>query len=411
MVRPALLCLLLATLAQGEVMPDSISPNAFAGTDSERISQAIAASVASGASVVIPRHNARGGDVWLLDRAILLPSNTTLVLDGCRLRLSDRCRDNWLRSANCGLGITDVRPLTNIHIRGQGGATLEGADHPRATGDSAKTLGAQTYGTDAGVATESQKGDWRNIGILLANVDGFGIEGLLLRDSHCWAISLEGCSNGLMRDLRFESTGRRVIDGRPAVILNQDGIDLRQGCHDILIDHVTGYTGDDLIALTAIPHAAAVAGSTGSTMVSAAASGKDAIHHVIIRNVIGHCAGGHHIVRFLNTSGARLHDVVLDGLLDTSGDGVRCRAAVKIGDNNPVWGGVTPLGDTSRITLTNITSRAVSTILVAGSLADSVISNVLRYDGEGDPVNVQSGPDYLRRVQMTNVRNVSAEPR
>ena len=139
-----------------------ITPNAFEGTDIERINRAIDAAAETGGRVVIPRVNVRGGqrrDLWLIDSAILLPSHVTLELDNCRIKLSDRCRDNLIRSANCGLGITDIRPLQNIHIRGIGHAVLEGADHPRATGDSGKTIGARTFGTDAGVAGESQTGD------------------------------------------------------------------------------------------------------------------------------------------------------------------------------------------------------------------------------------------------------------
>ena len=228
--------------------------------------------------------------------------------------------------------------MQNVHIRGIGRVVLEGADHPRATGDSGKTIGDKTYGTDAGVAGESQTGDWRNIGILLAFVDGFSIENLAIQDSHCWAISLERCAHGRLRDLDFASSGFKIIDGAGQTILNQDGIDLRLGCHEILIENVTGYTGDDLVALTAIPSAdsAAGAGGTTSTMVSSAADrggGRDDIRHVILRNIIGYCRGGHHIVRLLNTSGVRMHDILLDGLIDTSPDDLRCRAAVKIGDS------------------------------------------------------------------------------
>jgi hypothetical protein len=386
-----------------------ITPTAFTGSDSDRINAAIRAATAAGTSVVIPRINKCGGaprDRWLLDSAILLPSNCSVVLDGCRLKLSDRCRDNFFRSANCGLGIADIRPLENIHLRGVGGAVLEGADHPRATGDSAKTLGVHTYGTDAGVDGESPTGDWRNIGILLASVDGFSLENLTIRDSHCWAISLEYCAHGRLRDLAFHSRGGQVIDGHWREHRNQDGIDLRQGCHEIHIEGITGATGDDLIALTAIPHAAPSAGGTASTMVSAA--GRDeGIHHVSIRNVTGHCAGGHHIIRFLNTAGLPLHDILLDGVLDTSTGEPRCRAAVKIGDANPVWGGVPPLGDTTRFIVTNVMSRAAETILIGGSLTDSLFTNILKYDGPGEPVALQSGPEYLRHVQLTNVRNVS----
>ncbi len=388
--------------------PLFVTPNEFAGTDVERINQAVEAAAEAGCRVVVPRINLRDGqrhDVWLLDSAILLPSDTTLELNNCRLKLSDRCRDNFIRSANCGLGVTEIEPMTNIQILGVGRVLLEGADHPRATGDSGKTIGARTYGTDAGVAGESQTGDWRNIGILLAFVEHFRIENIAMHDSHAWAISLERCAHGTLRDLDFASSGFKTIDGTRQTILNQDGIDLRMGCHDILIENITGYTGDDLIALTAIPRADSVAGGTDSTMVSGSqdrGGGLDDIRHVILRNIKGYCRGGHHIVRLLNTSGVRMHDILLDGLIDTSPDDVRCRAAVKIGDHG-YGGGIAPLGDTYRIMIDHVTSKSTYTVLIGGSLSDSILSNILRHGGKGDVVTAASGPQYIRNVTVTNV--------
>lgn len=391
---------------------EPITPNAFQGSDIERINQAIAAAAASGRRVVIPRtnHAADGSRaVWLLDSAILVQSGTTLELENCHIKLSDRCRDNFIRSANCGLGIAEIAPLYDIHIRGIGNALLEGADRPRATGDSAKTLGERTYGTDAGVEGESQTGDWRNIGILIAFVERFSIENIRMVDSHAWAISLERCAFGRVRDVDFASTGQKAIDGKTETILNQDGLDLRQGCHDILIENITGYSGDDLIALTNILTAGAEAGSTESTMVSAAidrGNGTDDIRNITLRNIRGYCAGGHHIVRFLNASGLKIHDVILDGLIDTSGSTKPCRAALKIGDNNPKWGGVTPLGDTCRIFVNNIMSRSQHTILIAGSLSESIITNVIKYDAEGPPITYESGENNVRNVLISNVREM-----
>jgi hypothetical protein len=385
-----------------------LTPNGFEGTDVERINQAVRAAAGTGRRVVIPRRNlaAEGErDVWLLDSAILVPSGTVLEFDNCRLKLSDRCRDNMIRSANCGLGVTDIQPLHDVHIRGVGNVVLEGADHPRATGDSAKTLGERTYGTDAGVKGESQTGDWRNIGILLAEVEGFSLRNLAIRDSHCWAISLERCAHGTLRDLDFASSEAKVIDGARQTILNQDGIDLRLGCHDILIENITGHTGDDLIALTAIPRADDVAGGLQSTMVSSCrdrGEGRDDIRHVAIRSVRGYCRGGHHIVRLLNTPGVRLHDVLLDGLVDTSPPEVRCKAAVKIGDT-AYGGGAAPLGDTSRIIVNNVISRAQHTVLIGGSLCDSIISNIVRYDAAGPAVTIGLGPEHVRDVSLANI--------
>lgn len=389
-----------------------LTPNLFHGSDSERINQAIiTAAAAGGGRVVIPRLNdtATGmKDVWLLDSAILIRSNVTLELDNCRIKLSDRCRDNFIRSANSGVGIADIPTLENIHIVGRGQAILEGADNPRATGDSVKPLGQRTYGTDAGVAGENQNGDWRNIGILLAAVDHFSIENLSVRNTHCWAISLEWCAFGRIRDIDFAATGAKVIQGVRQTILNQDGLDLRQGCHDILIENITGHTGDDLVAFTAIPHAGETAGTLNSTMVSGRGDRNGApghIHSIILRNVRGYCHG-HHIVRLLNTRGTQIRDILIDGLIDTSPPSVTCRAAIKIGDDYPVWGGVTPLGDTHRIVITNVISKATYTILIAGSLADSLISNVIRHGTPGDPVTFKSGPQYARNVTISNAVSV-----
>ena len=388
-----------------------VTPNDFSGSDVERINQALAAAAGTGLRVVVPRCNrAADGDrdVWLLDSAILIPGDSTLELDNCHLKLSDRCRDNMIRSANCGLGIADIQPLRGIHIIGRGNVLLEGADRPRATGDSGKTLGERTYGTDAGVDGESQTGDWRNIGILMAFVEDFSLEHLAMQDSHCWAVSLERCAHGTLRDLSFASSGVKTIDGVEQTILNQDGVDLRMGCHDVLIENIAGYTGDDLIALTGIPRADSVAGGLGSTMVSSLCprgEGADDIRHVIIRNVQGYCRGGHHIVRLLNTPGVRMHDIVLDGLVDTSPAGMRCKAAVKIGDHH-YGGGMAPLGDTSRIIVSNVISRSEHTIMIGGSLCDSVLSNIIRHDMPGEAVTLVAGAESIRDVTCANIRVV-----
>jgi hypothetical protein len=389
------------------VAPQVVSPNSFEGTDTERINEAIRAAAAKGLQVVVPRQNAgRDEDLWLLDSAILLQDNTTLVLDNCHIKLSDRCRDNMIRNANCGLGITDIRPMKHVLIRGVGNVLLEGADHPRATGDSAKTLGERTYGTDAGVEGESQTGDWRNIGILLAFVEHFSIEGLHIKDSHCWAISLERCGFGRVCDIHFTSEGHKMIDGVQQTVLNQDGLDLRQGCHDISIERITGHTGDDLVALTNIGRGTSAAGSDSSTMVSAAncrEGGVDDIRNIFLRQISGHSQGRHHVVRFLNASGLRIYNVVLDGLIDTSPPDAPCKATVKIGDANPRWGGVTPVGDTNRLFLNNISSASQHTILIAGSLTDSCITNVVRNMADGEPITYESGREFVRNVEMSNV--------
>ena len=118
-----------------------INVNDYSGkTDNETLELAMAHKGADGIVVIPPRVSdiEPERDWWLLDRAILLPADTTVVLQNCTIKLSDRCRDNFFRSANCGLGIEDPQLISNIHIRGEGLCTLIGADHPRATGDGSK---------------------------------------------------------------------------------------------------------------------------------------------------------------------------------------------------------------------------------------------------------------------------------
>ena len=173
-------------------------------TDNEQIEAAIR-DRRDGVVLIPPRRSERDPKRtwWLLDRAVLLPENTTVIIENCRIKLSDSCRDNFFRSANCGFGMAEPEPISNIHIRGVGSVVLEGADHPRATGDGSKILacpcpknftGAKhpsfedlhrhSYGTDAGKPGKLQRGDWRNIGILFANADHVSIENLKIVEQH-----------------------------------------------------------------------------------------------------------------------------------------------------------------------------------------------------------------------------------
>ena len=384
-----------------------ISPNDFCGTDSQKISRAIAAASAAGCpGVCISRRKAddiSDRDFWLIDEAVLLPENMELVIDDCKIKLSDRCRDNFIRSANCGLGISDIQVLQNIRITGRGRAVLEGADDPRSTGDAKKTLGIRTYGTDAMDPKEKQTGDWRNVGILLARVENFSITGLEIRNYHCWGISLEKCAHGEVKNIHFDTREKRIIHGKEEMVLNQDGLDIRKGCHHILIENISGVSGDDLLALTAIHPEITEAGTLVYTEVSGCLEDlrENDIHDITIRKVHGYSSGGHQIVRLLNASGLRIYNVSLEDVRDTSGEAPEeiCDAVtVKIGDKNPAWGGVTPLGDTFNITVRKVESRSQHCVLISGSLCDSEISDIINRNPGCPAVECSSGEENLRHV-------------
>jgi hypothetical protein len=151
----------------------AITANDFQeGTDSDRIEAAIAKAVATGErSVEIPRMNAKSGQpAWLIGRAILLPSDFTLVLRDCLVRLAPGTQDNLIRKR--GHGKEPMEGNANIRILGAGNAVLSG-------------------GTEAHFNPPGDKSGWRTIGVLLCGVKGFTIEGLTLEETQAWAVSVE----------------------------------------------------------------------------------------------------------------------------------------------------------------------------------------------------------------------------
>lgn len=222
-------------------------------------------------------------------------------------------------------------------------------------------------------------------------------------------MSLEYCSDGVIRDMTFHSRGWKWIDGKKEPLLNQDGLDLRRGCRRILVENISGATGDDLLAMTAIRSDAAPE-VPGSEVTSTEKNERDNdLCHIIIRNVIGHSAGGHQIVRFLNASGIRIHHVLLDGVIDNSPENCRNNAAVRIGDRVAAWGGIAPLGDTAFLQIRNIQSHAHRAIAIVGSLADSIIDGVINENPETPPVYYESGQEYTRNLVLTNLLTVPVD--
>ncbi|MBR4900466.1 MAG: hypothetical protein IKZ46_05955 [Victivallales bacterium] len=407
--------------------------NDFAGkTDNDRIDEAIRNR--NGDIVVIPP---RVSDIepernwWLLDRAILLPENTTILLQNCRIKLSDKCRDNFFRSANCGLGIENPEMIGNIHIRGIGDCVLEGADHPRSTGDSSKFLACpcpknfsgspnptfndlhrHSYGTDAGKEGESGNGDWRNIGILMANVHHLSIENIRIVEQHAWAISLENCSFANINHIEFTACMTRVIDGEEHNVENQDGVNLRNGCHDVIISDITGTTGDDVVALTCISSQFRVRkdGEMHSTQVlgNDYTKREKGIYNVIVRNILASPAGGCCMLRLLPTDGAEIRNVVIDGLVDTSPADFHSWCSVLVGEQIGLVGEPGyPYGTVSEeclfdISISNIISNARSAVFIPGGLLNSSISNVSNRYAKGKTLDCRA-PQLMKGVLTTNI--------
>ena len=381
-------------------------PNDFIGSDIEKINAAIAAATGTTNCVKIPKRQAdaaSGRDFWLLDSAILIPGNMTLMISDCKIKLSNACRDNFIRTANT---LDPAVPrIYNVHIQGEGEAVLEGADDPRSTGDAVKVLGERTYGTDAGKPGETPTGDWRNIGVLLVKVSNFSLQNIKAVNSHSWAISLEYCTDGAISNLGFFSDGYMVINGKEERTLNKDGLDLRRGSRNITIENIYGATGDDLVALTSIPANIRPAGQFGEHEFLGGSENIEEEHtyNVSIKNVKGYSAGHCNIVRLLNAGGIKMYDITLDGVEDTSPTPNHCGSTVRVGDTVAAWGGVAPMGDTHDFTIQNVSSYSKVAIMIGGSLTDSTFSNIKNFNPEGDNVFFRTGKEYTENVVFENV--------
>ena len=346
----------LALLAICTATALAVSPNDVSGsTDSDRIEAAITAAISSGENeVVIPKYNQRTGeDIWLIDRAILLPSNLRLVLDDCLVRLSPGTQDNIIR--NTGTMDVPMTANTNITIVGQGNAILSG-------------------GTEVHFDPPGDKSGWPTIGILLYNTQHFELENFTMEETQAWAISMEnGCAYGSVSNITFDNTN---------VYPNQDGVDVRKGCHHISIQDIFGVTGDDSVAITGLR--SSLDGSVTSRMQigDAYPAASDDIHDIIVRNVRTFVAGGHHTVRLLNHDGIKLYNIAISDVYDMSLPGqTRAAAGLKIGDTGYSTLSLNQLGETYNVFATNLYSRASSVVLVKGTLQDAILCDLKPFDG------------------------------
>lgn len=431
-----------------------INVNEYSGlSDNEVIEKAIMNRGMDGIIVIPPRKNSiePERDFWLLDRAVLIPENTTIILQNCKIKLSDKCRDNFFRTANCGMGIEYPERIKNVHIKGIGRCILEGADHPRATGDGGKILACpcpyemddlcrladwvpdedkkigqvkfwdrhnHSYGTDYGKENESQYGDWRGIGVLFANVEDFSIENIKIVESHGWGISIEECAYGRIEKIDFDACMSKVIDGIRQNMENQDGIDIRNGCHDIIITDITGRTGDDLIALTAIASdKIRMGGELRNTHVMHSDWSKRErdIYNIIVRNVKGYS----HLcftVRLLPVN-SKIYNVVIDGVIDTSTDNTKSFGTVLLGEGDDSYG-VNQKDGMSNITVSNVICNSSEAVVVAGYINDSVISNIVNHNPKCPCISVRR-EDGMNNVVTSNLcsagkdiikKTVKAEP-
>ena len=332
-----------------------VSPNRedlFGATDSETIMNAVRAAVNDGSRrVVIPRYNLRTDSTeWRIAETILLPSDFTLVLDNCKMVQETGAFCPMIANENSLLRAqTEQTAQRNIAVIGEGNVCLSGGVH---NGLLERTSGK--YGLPTGIAL-------RNPILLWINTHGIRVENLHIEDQRHWAINHVDCSHATIKNMDFWAAPH---------VPNMDGIDLRIGCHDFEIENVTGRSGDDTIALTAI--------SGFETAIMTEGRSTD-IRNVKIRNVLSD-PFMYLNVRLLSQDGNRVHDIDIDTVMDTSEFYTKKNpiAAISLGTQSNLYVKVRPPypEDTYHIHAKNVYSRGSQAIRIDSGCVDSLFENV-----------------------------------
>ncbi|MGY5351239.1 glycosyl hydrolase family 28 protein [Wenyingzhuangia sp. IMCC45533] len=177
---------------------------------------------------------------WNIDEAILIPSNTVIIIDGITIKQKDFTFDNVFRGDNLeidpenpnGLPLS-VSLLENVKILGINDAQVIGPDE-----------NFKIYNPGL-KETQEAVGDYygfRTLQVSFSNANNIEVSGLNFSKTRCWCISLDKCSNFKIHDIEINSN-----------VKNGDGIDIRHGSNNGFIYNIKGDTSDDLVALTSMP--------------------------------------------------------------------------------------------------------------------------------------------------------------
>lgn len=331
-------------------------------------SQAIEAGLAARERADVPVILILDKQNWTIDRAIILPSHTELVIDGCTLKLADGVFDNIIRVAGIQpnpadpYGFCQVEPTENIRITGLNKAVIEGAEQPYEgknpkTGEITKWVG-DFYG-------------WRTVGILLSCTTGYEISGFTMCKTHCWAISQGQCSCGYLHDIIFQTS-----------VKNGDGIDFRNGCSFSFVENISGSTSDDTIACTALSAAGSYLTPTSKYVYPMQPEGRDFkdyiadIHDIAIRNIstVGH----HHGVICLATT-PKVYNILIDNIVEESPSSREAVVRIYTG-----YGNGYQKGNISNIYVSNVVSKgALYAVLVKAEVKDVTFTSITQMNKDG----------------------------
>lgn len=306
---------------------------------------------------------------WEIECAVRIPSDFTLYLEDCHLIMADGVYSNMFVNEHHDTHIGRTREGTdrNISIIGRGSVILDGGNY-----------------NGLSESTHSRNGFppiWKNNLILFTNVDGFKISGLFCQNQRWWALNFVYCSHGYLGHIEFKSSNvgidengnkyRGLIRGKymEVYVKNSDGIDLRVGCHDIVIEDVSGFTEDDTVAVTGLDWILEKYFSVEGLSAD--------IHDITIRRVYSEsfCS----MVRLLNQGGIKLYNVLVEEVVNTWHNTVNMDTpggCVRVGDNGLYGTRQGTEAETYNITVRNIYGRGKCALCLACDIGNLVYENI-----------------------------------
>ncbi len=311
------------------------------------------------------------GKDYFIDRAILISSNTKVVIDNCTIKQNDYVFDNVFRGDNLLInGIdpygapVDVTPIHNIKIIGKGNAKVIGTDKPQ--------TGYHPFFKEYQTMTGDFWG-WRTHMFSFSYGKDIEISDLALRQTMCWAITFDNCQQCHVHDIDIRSN-----------VKNGDGIDFRSGCNHCVVENITGFTSDDTVACTALSRGKVERPLSKYLSVSEPYNSSHenintSIHHIKIKNIL--TGGYHHGVICLSAHGNQVHDIEISNIKET-GEGER-EATVKVYTG---YGDGYNAGDIHDIKICDVTSEKAKYALMVNCETENLTAENIMQNNSGGEV-------------------------
>lgn len=342
------------------------SPNDYLtlATDSQMIQAAVDEAAKYGAQVVIPRFNERTGECkWELEESIKLHNGSYVVIDNAYIRLKDDTYIHFFENDSAD-DLTqwwkEDKRQYDIHLEGRGHAVLDGGKH-NGIFESDFNIYDENGNFVKSINYKGLPSIAVNRGLEFRNVERITVKGLRFINLRYWAMCFEFCSFGHIADITFDAHGE---------VPNQDGIDIRVGCNNFLVENIYGLTGDDTIALTNFGQKTAMQTDPHLDF---------DIHEIIIKNVRSYQSDKCDIIRILNRGGAKIYNVEISNVVDITPENGKDRAlaAIRIGDICDYPSRLNEPGETRNIVVRDVITRARFGAYIANSVVDSVFDNFM----------------------------------